>query len=153
MRANSSAPNSERYITAAQTNLNLGTADTPVIWEISGKNSDGCEPRNAVINLSKKDTIKLAVDLLRELAPDLLVKSSKFSETPVGTYLRNTGTGEVVKVTEWDERFSKWTPSDDTVAALRANGDLIVPFQDSNPTQYQWEVVEAYPVTVFKVVG
>lgn len=131
-----------------------------VLFEVMGSNSTGVKSRHAIVVVSSDNSVKLAVQMLEAFAPHLLAEQSEepasptFAETPIGTFLRNSATGEVVKVVEWDDRFLAWMPSEQSVAAERSDGSVMVPYQDLNPLPgwAVWEVVKAEPKKIFEVI-
>lgn len=127
------------------------TVGDSVLWSIVGLNSAG-EPTDGIIHLDKKASIDVALNVLRALAPKLLLDPPKqtFSQTPVGTFLKNRTTGRVAQVVEWDDRFKGYRRDDDTVAAEDSQGRILVPYQDELDPKYGWDVVQA-KVTVKKV--
>jgi len=100
--------------------------------------------------LSDKDAIDLALRILRAKAPHWL-REPTFSETPVGTYLANRRTGEVVKVVAWSEElFPAWKEdgvSENETFAVTSTGRAIVPWQDPDNDEEHWEVVEVKETT------
>jgi hypothetical protein len=116
---------------------------TSTMFQISGKTA-GQEDVRAGVAISAADSVDIAIQILRNLRPDVLrpeFVEPKFSETPVGTYLRNSKTGTIVKVVERDERFDGFPVDDTMVAAEKIDGSISVPVQDSGFTDIKWEVV------------
>lgn len=146
--ARSFVPGSKRELVVRDGNF---SASQYVKWKITGENATG-EQESTLVNLSHESSIDVARHILEALAPALLreVKKPKFSDTPVGTFLRNKGTGEIVKVVKWDESYGEWAKREDQLAAVRADGSQLVPFQEEGH-KYSWEVVEATETAVFKV--
>lgn len=124
--------------------------NTAVNLFIVGKNSDGQSAGgNAVIQIDRLTAIDFAVKLLESLQPSRLAKA-KFSDTPVGTYLRNKGTGKIVRVVEWDGSYTVnyGEQTDFIVAAVDVDGVRTVPWQDPHKNRADWEIVEVEEKTV-----
>ena len=122
----------EHYVVPEETRVKL-SLDSPIA------------PRTA-IDLAGTSAIDLAKRILRALEPEALVPLP-FSETPVGTYLRNITTGVVVKVRGYDKDFYRdYRYYEDSkereqyVYAVREDDRPFVAWQ--NPHEPRWEPVE-----------
>lgn len=148
IEVSSCSEGSSRRLVARQDNTAIDEVNLFIVGKYRGFGAQSAGG-NAVIQIDRLTAIDFAVKLLESLQPSRLAKA-KFSDTPVGTYLRNKIAGEIVRVVEWDSSYSAsyGEQTDSVVAAVKVGGDQIVPWQNPHKDRADWEVVEVEEKTV-----